>query len=162
MNEMCPISLEKINENVARANAALTVALLLIFLFSPLKWLIVFVAADFCIRGFFGATYSPFAQISKNVLAMLNIQPVLVDAAPKIFAARIGFLFSCLLTACWLLDQKTAALIIGMIFTACALLEVAFRFCLACKMYPLVCKIPFFCRDGKAADLEETDQNFKK
>lgn len=131
---MCPVSFEKINENVARANASLAVVLLLVFLFSPMKWIILIVAADFFIRGFLKAAYSPFAAVSKKLLTLFNVQPVMIDAAPKIFAARVGFLFSCLLTVCWLLHLDTAAMIIGLMFTVCALLE-------ACKMYPLVCKI---------------------
>ncbi len=141
MNPMCPVSFEKINENVARINAAQAVVLLLLFLFSPLKWLILIVAADFCIRAFWQPKYSLFVVISKKIIALLKLKPVLVDAAPKIFAARVGSLFSCLLTVCWLLHLGTAALIIGLMFAVCALLEAAFRFCVACKMYPLVCKI---------------------
>jgi hypothetical protein len=141
MNAMCPVSFHKVNENAARLNAAQTVVLLLLFLFSSWKWLILIVAADFCIRGFWEAKYSLFAMISRKIIASLKLKPVLVDAAPKIFAARIGFLFSCLLIACWLLHLNAAALIIGLMFAACAALEAAFRFCVACKMYPLVCKI---------------------
>ncbi|CAK8719836.1 MAG: protein of unknown function (DUF4395) [Candidatus Electronema aureum] len=142
MNAMCPVSFEKIDENVARLNAVQTVILLLFFLFSPpLQWLILIVAADFCVRAFWQPKYSLFAMISRKIIALLKIKPVMVDVAPKIFAARIGFLFSCLLIACWLLHLNAAALIVGLMFAVCALLEAAFRFCVACKMYPLVCKI---------------------
>ncbi|WP_417914380.1 DUF4395 domain-containing protein [Candidatus Electronema sp. JM] len=143
MNAMCPVSFEKIDENGARLNAAQAVALLLLFLFSPWKWLIVIVAADFCIRGFWQPKYSLFVVISKNIIALLKLKPVSVDAAPKIFAARIGFAFSCCLIAAWLLKLTAAALIIGLMFAVCAFLEAAFRFCVACKMYPLVCKLTF-------------------
>jgi hypothetical protein len=139
MNAMCPVSFEKIDENVARINAAQAVVLLLFFLFSPWKWLILIVAADFCVRSFWQPKYSLFVMISRQIIALLKLKPVLVDAAPKIFAARIGFLFSCLLTVCWLLHLGTAALIIGLMFAGCAFLEAAFRFCVACTMYPLVC-----------------------
>jgi hypothetical protein len=135
------VSFEKIDENVARINAAQAVVLLLLFLFSPWKWLILIVAADFCVRAFWQPKHSLFVMISRKIIALLKLKPVLVDAAPKIFAARIGFLFSCLLTACWLLHLQAAALIIGLMFAVCALLEAAFRFCVACKMYPLICKI---------------------
>jgi hypothetical protein len=141
MNAMCPLSLEKINENAVRINAGLAAAAILFFLFSSWKWIILIVAADFFMRGFLKAEYSLFANISKKILALFKSKPVMTDAGPKIFAARIGFLFSCFLTATWLLDLPVAALIIGLIFTACALLEAVFRFCVACKMYPLVCKI---------------------
>lgn len=139
MNAMCPVSFKKIDENVVRANATQAVILLLLFLFSPWKWLILIVAADFCVRGFWQAKYSLFAAISRKIIALSKIEPVLVDAAPKIFAARIGFLFSCLLIVCWLLHLGAAALIIGLMFAACALLEAAFRFCVACKLYPFIC-----------------------
>ncbi len=141
MNVMCPVSFEKIDENVARINAAQAVVLLLLFLFSPLKWLIFIAASDFCIRGFWQPKYSPFAAISKKILELLKAKPVLVDAAPKVFAARLGFFFSFLLTAAWLLNQNAAAWVIGLMFAACALLEAAFRFCVACKMYPFICKM---------------------
>jgi hypothetical protein len=141
MNAMCPVSFEKIDENAARLNAAQAVVLLLFFLFSPWKWLILIAAADFCVRSFWQPKYSLFAMISRKIIVLLKLKPVTVDAAAKIFAARVGFLFSCLLTVCWLLNFGTAALIIGLLFTACAVLEAAFRFCVACKMYPLVCKL---------------------
>lgn len=141
MNAMCPVSFVKVNENAVRITAAQAVLAIFLFLFSPLKWVILIVAADFFVRGFGQPKYSPFAKVSKKILELVKVKPVMTDAAPKIFAARIGFLFSCLLTACWILDLSFAALIIGLMFAACAFLEAAFRFCIACKMYPLVCKI---------------------
>ncbi|WP_417910284.1 DUF4395 domain-containing protein [Candidatus Electronema sp. PJ] len=141
MSAMCPVSFIRIDENVARLNAVQVVVLLLLFLFSPLPWLILIVAADFSIRGFWQAKYSPLANISTKIIALLQIKPSMVDAAAKIFAARIGFLFSCLLIICWLFQLDTAALIIGLLFAACAALEAGFRFCVACKMYPFVCKL---------------------
>ncbi|MGR0481448.1 MAG: DUF4395 domain-containing protein [Candidatus Electronema sp. V4] len=124
-----------------RLNAVQAVALLLLFLFSPWKWLILIVATDFCIRSFWQPKYSLFALISRKILAMQKAKPVFVDAAPKIFAARIGFFFSFLLAAAWILEQHAAAWVIGLMFAACALLEAAFRFCVACKLYPFICKL---------------------
>ena len=67
MNAMCPVSFEKIDENIARLNAVQAVALLLLFLFSPWKWLILIVAADFCIRSFWQPKYSLFALVSRKI-----------------------------------------------------------------------------------------------
>ncbi len=141
MNAMCPVSFEKINEHATRITAVLTVLTLLLFLFSPWKWIILIITADFYLRGFGKREYSPFARISKIILAALKSKAVMIDAAPKIFAARLGFIFSCMLVACWVLNLSVAALIIGLMFAAFAFLEAAFRFCVACKMYPLVCKL---------------------
>lgn len=141
MSSMCPVSFVKVNENAVRITAAQAVLAILVFLFSSWKWVILIVTADFFARGFGMPEYSLFAKISRKTLDLVKIKPVMTDAAPKIFAARTGFLFSCLLTACWLLNLDFAALLIGLMFAACAFLEAAFRFCVACKMYPLVCKI---------------------
>ena len=141
MNTMCPVSFEKIDENIARLNAAQTALLLLIFLFSPWKWIILILAADFCIRGFRQPKFSLFVMISKKISAAMKLKPVFVDAAPKVFAARIGFFFCFLLIAAWILEQHAASWIIGLMFAACALMEATFRFCVACRIYPIVCKI---------------------
>lgn len=141
MSAMCPVSFQRIDENLARLNAAQAAVLLLLHLFSPWKWIILIVAADFCVRGFWQPQRSLFALISRRLAALMRLKPVFVDAAPKVFAARLGFFFSFLLTAAWLLHQTAAAWIIGLLFAACALMEAAFRFCVACRMYPLVCKM---------------------
>jgi len=138
MNLMCPVSFKQINENAVRINAALAFLFILLFLLSPWKWIILIVGGDFFIRGFFNPQYSLFANISKNVLALLKVKPVMVDACPKIFAAKIGFLFCCLLTVSWIFALERTALIAGALFMTCAALEALFRFCVACQIYPLI------------------------
>lgn len=138
MNLMCPVSFKKVNENAVRINAALAFLFILIFLLSPWKWIILIVGGDFFIRGFLNPQYSLFAQISKNILTLLKAKPVMVDAGPKIFAAKIGFFFCCLLTASWLFALERTALIAGVIFMTCAALEAVFKFCVACQIYPFI------------------------
>ena len=138
MNLMCPVSFKQINENAVRINAALAFLSILLFLLTPWKWLILIVGADFFIRGFLNPQYSLFANISKNILPLLKVKPVMVDACPKIFAAKIGFLFCCLLTVSWIFALERTALIAGAIFMTCAALEAVFKFCVACQIYPLI------------------------
>lgn len=138
MNLMCPVSLKKVNENAVRINAALAFLFILLFLFSPWQWIILIVGGDFFIRGFLNPQYSLFTQISKNILALLPVKPVMVDAGPKIFAAKIGFFFCCLLTVSWLFALERTALIAGAIFMTCAALEALFSFCVACQIYPVI------------------------
>ncbi|MCI5157780.1 MAG: DUF4395 domain-containing protein [Candidatus Electrothrix sp. AUS1_2] len=138
MNLMCPVSFKQINENAVRINAALAFLFILLFLLTPWKWIILIVGADFFIRGFLNPQYSLFANISRNILTVLKVKPVMVDACPKIFAAKIGFLFCCLLTVSWTFALERTALIAGAIFMTCAALEALFRFCVACRIYPLI------------------------
>jgi len=90
MNLMCPVSFKQINEKAVRVNAALAFLSILLFLLTPWKWIILIVGVDFFIRGFLNPQYSLFANISKGILSILAIKPVMVDACPKIFAAKIG------------------------------------------------------------------------
>ncbi|MCI5208056.1 MAG: DUF4395 domain-containing protein [Candidatus Electrothrix sp. ATG2] len=138
MNLMCPVSFKQVNENAVRINAALAFLSILFFLLSPWKWIILIVSADFFIRGFLNPQYSLFANISKNVLSLVKVKPVMVDACPKIFAAKIGFLFCCILTASWIFHLERTALVAGTMFMVCAALEALFRFCVACRIYPFV------------------------
>lgn len=138
MNIMCPVSFTRINENAVRVNAALAFLSILLFLLTPWKWIILIVGADFFIRGFLNPQYSLFANISKQLLALFKVKPVMVDAGPKLFAAKIGFFFCCLLTAAWIFSLERTALIAGAMFMICAALEAVFKFCVACQMYPLL------------------------
>jgi hypothetical protein len=135
---MCPVSFKQINENAVRINAALAFLSILLFLLTPWKWIILIAGGDFFIRGFLNPQYSLFANISKKLLPLLKVKPVMVDACPKIFAAKIGFLFCCLLTVSWIFSLERTALIAGVIFMTCAALEAVFRFCVACQIYPLI------------------------
>ncbi|WP_446007874.1 DUF4395 domain-containing protein [Candidatus Electrothrix sp.] len=138
MKLMCPVSLKQINENAVRINAALAFLSILLFLLTPWKWIILIVGFDFFIRGFLNPQYSLFANISKNILSLVKAKPVMVDAGPKIFAAKIGFFFCCLLTVSWLFALERTALVAGAMFMICAALEAVFKFCVACQIYPFI------------------------
>lgn len=140
MNEMCPISFVQVNEKAMQINAALTILSLMLFFFTPYKWIILVLSIDFFIRGFLNPSYSFYSSLSKTVLNIFKIKPSMVNAGPKIFAAKIGFLFCCMIAASYLLNFEKAAWITGLIFTVCATLEAIFKFCVACKIYPFIHK----------------------
>lgn len=138
---LCPISTRKVNERAVQLNAALTVLAMLLFLLTPHKWLIGVLFVDFLARGFLNPAYSPFSAISKTVVRILKIRPAMVNAGPKEFAAKIGFVFCCLVAGFHLADCRTTSLMLALIFTTCAALEALFRICIACKIYPYVCRM---------------------
>lgn len=140
MQEICPISSSQVNERVVQINAALAVLSMLLFFTTPFKWILLILAADFLIRGFLKPSYSLYGAVSKTIAGMFNLKPVLVNAGPKIFAARIGFLFCCAVAVFYWMDFQTLSLALGSIFMLFAALEAIFRFCVACKLYPFICK----------------------
>ncbi len=142
MKEMCPISFTQVNERTAQINAALAVLSIMLFFFTPYKWIILVLSIDFLIRGFINPSYSFYSAISKKILRIFKVKPLMVNAGPKIFAAKIGFIFCCLIViSYYLLNFQAISMIIGSFLLFFAALEAIFRFCIACKVYPLIYRL---------------------
>ena len=141
MKGMCPISFSQVNERAVQINAALAIFSIILFFFTSYKWIILVLAIDFFIRGFLNPSYSFYGAISKVILRIFKIKPLMVNAGPKIFAAKIGFIFCCMTSIFYLLDFQKISLIVGSVFVFFAALEAIFRFCMACRIYPLIYKI---------------------
>jgi hypothetical protein len=142
-NAFCPISFKKIDENVARLNGLFTVALLIVFLVTSSILPVLLLLADFLVRGIEKPQFSPLAIFSKFILSKLNAKSHLINAGPKIFAARIGLLFSVLITLSVLFGLNIPAIIFTAVFGFCAFLEAAFNYCVACKLYPFFYKLVY-------------------
>ena len=140
MKKMCPISSHQVNEAAVRINAALAVFFIIIFFFTPYKWIILILSIDFFMRGFLNPSYSFYGAISETILTAFKVKPTMMNAAPKIFAAKIGFIFCCMIAASYLLKFYGISMIIGSIFAFFAALESVFKFCVVCKIYPFIYK----------------------
>lgn len=140
MEKMCPIAFKQVNERVVQINAALAVLSILVF-FTPCKWILWVVSVDFFIRGFLNPSYSLYGAMSKTILRLFKIKPLMVNAGPKIFAAKIGFIFCCMIAISYLFNFPGICLVISLIFIICAAFEAIFRFCIACRIYPYIYRI---------------------
>ncbi len=139
----CPISFKKIDEHAARLTGFFAVILLAIYIWTGSLLPIVFLVYDFLVRGLERPSLSLLSQLSKWVLSVFNFKPLLINAGPKLFAARVGLIFSLLVLIAELLNWSTAALIITGVFGLCALLEAVAGFCVACKLYPLIYRLTY-------------------
>jgi hypothetical protein len=135
---LCPVSEKKINERVARLNATFTVLLISVFLITYNIYFVVFLAFDFYLRTADLAKYSLVAIFSKKIARYLQVKELLINAGPKIFAARIGLILSGLIIILYILNAKIPALVIAGILGLFSLLEAAFGLCVACEIYPYV------------------------
>ncbi len=142
-NAICPISNNKVDENIARLNGIFTVLLLAAFAITGNILPVLFLFIDFIIRGVELSKFSPLAIISKQLLKVLNINKNTINAGPKIFAARIGILFSFGIILFYFIQLQSVALIFTGIFAFCAFLEGFFGYCVACQIYPIVYKFSY-------------------
>ncbi|HSO86689.1 MAG TPA: DUF4395 domain-containing protein [Draconibacterium sp.] len=147
MNRMkqliCPISNEYINEHVTRLNALLGILLLVTGLVFNSVIFIAILTADFYTRAFSNAKYSPISYFSHKMVNALNLNKKEIDKAPKVFAARIGFLMSLTTTLLMLFQLNTAAVIVGGILIFFASLEFALAICMGCILYTYLV-LPFY------------------
>ncbi|WP_303918664.1 DUF4395 domain-containing protein [Draconibacterium sediminis] len=135
---ICPISDKKINEGAARLNAVFVTLLLLVFLLTN-QWLIpAFLAIDFLMRSGNLSRYSPIGFSSRNIIQILPLGELHINAGPKIFAARIGFIFSLVIFITAISDLLWSSLAVSGILFLFSFLEAVFGICVACKLYPFI------------------------
>jgi hypothetical protein len=142
-NILCPISHERINERVTRLNALFAILLVVAgFVFNSVFFFI-FLLADFYIRAFTKIKLSPLSFTSHRIAHALNLEKKSIDKAPKIFAARIGFLMTLIITVLLLLHLSIAALVLSGILVFFATLEFVLAICMGCLMYTWLI-LPFY------------------
>lgn len=153
----CPISFHKIDENIARLNGLFTTLIVIISGLTGSILPLIFLIIDFFARSIPKPAYSILAIFSKWVSKTLKFKKLPINAGPKIFAARIGLLFSVLSALFMISGLETAALATFIVFGICTFLEAAFGFCVACKIYPFVYKISQIRPINKIKNLEFKD-----
>lgn len=140
---VCPVSEERTNEQVTRLNAFFGIILVIAgFVFNTV-FFFVLLLADFYIRAFTKAKFSPIGYLSHSMVNALNLNKKSIDKAPKIFAARLGFLMTLAITVLFLLQFNTAAIVVGGILVFFAALEFALAICMGCIMYTYIV-LPFY------------------
>ena len=140
---VCPVSNEKINENLTRLNAFFTILLVAAgFVFNSVLFPL-FLLGDFIIRAFTKSKYSPVSYVSQSVAAWLQLSKKTTNKAPKIFAARLGFIMTLLIAVLLLLQLYTASLVVASVLAFFAFLEFAFGICVGCFLYTYVV-LPFY------------------
>lgn len=135
---ICPISNEKANENVVRITAFWVVMLTALFILVPNVYVPLYLAMDFYIRAFTKSKYSPLSWMSAGVARWMNLEPHWIDKAPKIFAARVGLLFSILMFSLVVFGLTVPAVIAASVLVLFAFLECGLNFCAGCWVYTYI------------------------
>lgn len=135
MELSCPISPERVNENVVRIIAFIVAVIAITCVVFSNYWAIVFLLFDFALRAFTTGKFSLLKFIAIKIADGLSLSPKMKDLAPKKFAATLGFGFCLLITAVFIFDFYNAALIFTSIMIVFALLESLFAICVGCYIY---------------------------
>ena len=103
MEVSCPISAERVNENVVRIIAFLVAVIAISCLIFSNYWAMIFLLVDFATRVFGSGNLSVLKLIAMQIAKALALKSQMKDLAPKKFAATLGFGFCLLIRAMFLL-----------------------------------------------------------
>jgi len=143
MNQLvCPISSQQINENASRATALVIAVLVVLFIVTQNVWILTFVLFDFSFRIFEKVKFSPVSCLVRRFYNLTKLPTKLVDKAPKVFAARLGFLMSVVSFGLFFIFPLTATIIAG-VLAVFIFADAAFNFCIGCIIYHYVV-FPFY------------------
>lgn len=135
---ICPVSTERVDENRVRVTAFGVVILMgAFFIFDNLIFSAILMV-DFFIRAFTVLKYSPLSWLGHLFVKSMGTQPFWIDKAPKVFAARVGFLLTTLTTTAAIMGWPILAAIAGVTLVGFAFLECGLNFCAGCWVYTYV------------------------
>ena len=143
-NLICPISTLRINRNVVRITGFMMAAMIALYALTGSIIFVAIIAVDYFIRAFSPLAFSPFSWLANALNQTLNLPESYVDKAPKLFAARVGFLFALATTVLFFINP-TVSLIVGLTLMSFALLESVFDICVGCLVYAYLI-LPVFGR----------------
>lgn len=134
---VCPISDQTANQCVVRLTALIIASAMTGYMFSRSIVIVGVILVDFFIRAYTEAKFSPASWLASRLCKLFRIQPEWIDKAPKIFASRLGMLFSILIVILHYLHPLSALIVAGML-TGFALLESLCSFCVGCIIYSYI------------------------
>jgi len=132
---VCPISTQMIDSNVSRLTVFLNVILMALFIITLNPLYIIVVAIDYLIRAAFDIKYSPMRFIASSGIGLLNLEKKPINAAPKIFASRLGFVCALASASLILMGFTLASTIIVGLLMVLSIMDSIFNFCVGCLIY---------------------------
>ncbi len=135
---ICPISEERMDENRVRVTALGVIMTMGGFFITGNVIFPALLVVDFFIRAFTNLKYSPLSWLSHLFVKSFGTQPVWIDKAPKVFAARIGFLLTFITSVAVMLGLPLLAYVTSATLVIFAFLECGINFCAGCWVYTYV------------------------
>jgi hypothetical protein len=135
---ICPVSPERVDENRVRVTALGVVFTMGAYFVTGSPLFPALLVVDFFIRAFTKLNYSPLSFLAYHFVQVIGTHAVLIDKAPKVFAARIGLILTSISTLGAFLHFPLLAYISGSVLVLFAFLECGLNFCMGCWLYTFV------------------------
>lgn len=106
---------------------------------------------DFFIRTFTPLKYSPLSALASSVAKLFRLPVIKIPKAPKIFAARLGFVFTLVIATLHYSSMNVSSRILAMVLIVFALLEAVMNICVGCQIYTYII-LPFYKKELEAEE----------
>lgn len=133
-NVICPISKNRIDGNLSRLTVFFNAGFLGLYLITEMPIFIAIVVIDSGIKAVFSTIYSPVNWVSALIAPIVKLPVKMVDAAPKLFAYRVGFLLA-LISLLLYQPYFFASYIVATNLMVLALMDAVLNFCIGCLTY---------------------------
>jgi len=118
--------------------AGLVSTIAVIFIITHQLSFLILLLYDFLVRSLGYKKASPLFYLAKFIAKVLNLKKEEIDAGPKEFALKIGFVFVLISFIMFILGEAFTAVLVVAVLLICAFLEVAFNYCIGCQVYMLL------------------------
>jgi len=152
MLKSCPISNKRISKNATRINALFNILLLLSYFFSAETFILYFLTLDFAIKAVTPVP-SPLSYLAFKLIELFKIDPHYIDALPKKFAMRLGFIVLLIASLLSVSGFEFSAQICIYLFITLTFFEFAFGFCMGCYIYTFYLTLVSSSKAGKITRL---------
>jgi len=139
MAQACPINFTTADNTVSRTISLLSAVTVSLFFVSGQVFWLYALGADLLVRLYGNKHYSPLYQAASGLKQLLHLPTMHVDGAAKKVAGHFGLLFIVLQIAANHLGLHYMFDAVAGIYLLCLLMDVAFNFCVGCKVYYLYC-----------------------
>ena len=141
---ICPISIKQIDATTIRLSNFLLALLLGTYIWTDNALFLLIVLVDYSVSVLVDERYSPLLAFANQIVHLLRLKRVRIEAAPKIFTRRFG-LFLGLLAWLLSLNWPIAGYITALTLMGLNLLESLLDLCLGSFLYNVIV-YPFFNR----------------
>ena len=141
MAQQCPLLFRQVDATVTRINTLFVIAGVVAYLYSGIVAIVLLVIGDFLLRLGGRKEISPTQNASLWIQRSLSLPSKMEDAGAKRLAGYFGAGFMSAIVLLHWFGIGWAVHTVAAVYLACALLDLFFGFCIACKLYYITRKI---------------------
>lgn len=141
MSKVCPLVFRQIDATISKISTTLVLSSLCIYFLTMHVGILFFISIDFVIRLSGKKIFSPIYLCANLIQKLFHLPVKMEDAGGKRLAAFFGLAFTIGMIITDYEGWMVANILIAIIFALCAIPDILFGYCIACKFYTLAKRI---------------------